>query len=242
MIGKLLKYWWVQPLVYIGFLFILWVSIIHAYDCGWWYDILVIFILLTGFLQFVIACMALIKKKFKIFLFVCLGILLSFFLSSGFAFFAPYVAGESDHFGREHPIPATLAYTMPFPDTLAFNSIQANALQSGTHLQICNGSQQGIYEYVYFAPPLPDGVIFLKCFEVTENIPLSEESIKKSTVQPVRMHHMFSKIGKSMEFTIYEGIWDEPYAVRVEVWFKANTDSPEKKLTGKIYKMEGWMR
>ncbi|MBP5375589.1 MAG: hypothetical protein J6Y38_04560 [Bacteroidaceae bacterium] len=44
------------------------------------------------------------------------------------------------------------------------------------------------------------------------------------------------------EFTIYEGVWDDYYAARVEVWFKDAETRKERKLVEKVYRVEGWQR
>jgi len=44
------------------------------------------------------------------------------------------------------------------------------------------------------------------------------------------------------EFTIYEGDWGKPYAARIEVWFRPDSGKPERKLTERICKIEGWQR
>ena len=44
------------------------------------------------------------------------------------------------------------------------------------------------------------------------------------------------------EFTIYEGNWEQYYAARIEAWFKPDSGGPERKLTERIFKIEGWMR
>lgn len=52
----------------------------------------------------------------------------------------------------------------------------------------------------------------------------------------------FSKVVEKQKFTIYEGDWEEYYAVRVEVWHRDSISCKETKLMEKFYRMEGWMR
>lgn len=79
--------------------------------------------------------------------------------------------------------------------------------------------------------------IFVKGFEAVTDFPLS---IRRATI-PVQGHDDFGKVGTG-EFTLYTGIWDEPYAVRLELWHEDSESKSEKKLTEKIYRLEGWMR
>ena len=39
-----------------------------------------------------------------------------------------------------------------------------------------------------------------------------------------------------------EGIWGEPYAVRLEVTFTPDGAKEKRILASKIYELEGWMR
>ena len=103
--------------------------------------------------------------------------------------------------------------------------------------------QGGIYSYAFYWPALEDGEVYLRCFEATENIELSDNQIKRRTTTQVAGHNGFGQIVKPnhMEFTIYEGDWEEYYAVRVEVWHKPAKGKAHR-LMQKVYRMEGWMR
>lgn len=145
------------------------------------------------------------------------------------------VAEERDDFGKRHPIPQGLEYAVPLDE-------DAEHVPSGMpELVIRNGQQGGIYSYEFYSPPMPDGEIFLKCFEATENIPLSVRSVRSRTIQKIGGHVAFGAAGERRSFTVYEGDWGEPYAVRVEVWHRRGRGSLHK-LHEAVYKMEGWQR
>jgi len=111
-----------------------------------------------------------------------------------------------------------------------------------TYLSIRNGMQGGIYTYDFYYGPLPAGEIFLRCFEVTENIPLSEDRLTRSSKVKINRTKSFSKLVNEQQFTIYEGVWKDYYAARIEVWFKNAATQEEKKLVEKVYRVEGWQR
>ena len=111
-----------------------------------------------------------------------------------------------------------------------------------SYLQIWDGCQGGIYLYDFYYPSLPKGTVYLKCFEVTENDPLSAGRVKGASSVAHEATKSFSKIVDKQEFTIFEGDWGEYYAVRVEVWHCDASTKKETKLLEKIYRMEGWMR
>lgn len=86
------------------------------------------------------------------------------------------------------------------------------------------------------------GDIYLKCFEVTENKPLSADSILQATMVSIENSSTFAQIVSKQSFTIFEGDWNEYYAARIEVWHKDAATRQEQKLYEKIYRVEGWMR
>ena len=208
--------------------------------------LIIIFLLveiLTSFLQ---CC---------IFYYVILDALLFLSAISAVAGMVANIDGE-DLFGREHPIPDTLHCEFPLVDYdhiyYGMNDTVGtfkkavtpviDSLNSLTYLQVHEGSQPGIYEYDLYAPALSDGYVFLKCYEVTEDLRLSEQCITERTKVPFAGHDSFGQIVSRREFTIYEGSWDEPYAVRVEAWHHDKVLHQNRLLTSKIYKLEGWMR
>ena len=99
-----------------------------------------------------------------------------------------------------------------------------------------------VNKYDFYYPSLPAGTIFLKCFEAGKNEPLSVDRIKESSSVNIPAINSFSKIVDKREFTIYEGDWEEYYAVRVEVWHRDRVTHNEQKLIEKNYLMDGWMR
>ena len=156
-------------------------------------------------------------------------------------------------FGKDHPIPEGLAYNLPHRTEYVYDSISeilspvpdsvvVDTLNADSYLQIWNGSQGGIYNYDFYYGPLPAGEIYLKCFEVTEDIPLSDYRLKKASKVKINGTSTFSKLVDKQRFTIYEGDWFDYYAARIEVWFKDAKTGDEKKLLEKVYRVEGWMR
>jgi hypothetical protein len=170
-----------------------------------------------------------------------------------FAILAAMFAPDTSTFGKDHPIPADLEYNLPlqryhWDDSLAASvyvdpdSVVVDTLNADSYLQIWNGSQGGIYNYDFYYGPLPAGEIYLKCFEVTEDIPLSDYRLKKASMVKINGTSTFSKLVDKQEFTIYEGVFHDYYAARIEVWFKDAKTGDEKKLLEKVYRVEGWMR
>ncbi|MBR1834958.1 MAG: hypothetical protein IJ785_05595 [Bacteroidales bacterium] len=171
-------------------------------------------------------------------------------------FFSMFAAGlfslVPDNFGKEHPIPEGLEYNTPITDTNhrwnatdgdIFTPVAIDSTDTASWLQLWNGDQGGIYNFAFYWPELEDGEVYLRCFEATENIELSKDRLKPRTATEVSNHNGFGQIvmPNHKDFTIYEGDWEDYYAVRVEVWHKP-TKGKAHKLMEKVYRMEGWMR
>jgi hypothetical protein len=145
----------------------------------------------------------------------------------------------SDSFGKDHPIPEGLDY---HETNESFCEEDTDSTDASTWLRVHDEFQPGIYEYQYFSTDLPNGYIYLKCFEATKNIPLSEDRLPQSSKTNVKNHVSYGPVGGYHVFTIYEGDWGDYYAVRVEVWHHSTSTGLEQKINEKIYRMQGWQR
>lgn len=143
-------------------------------------------------------------------------------------------------YAAEHPTPKGLVCHTPMAEH-ADTEKAVNPTDSTTFLQIRKGIQGGIYEYSFYYPPLPEGTIWLQCYEAGKNTPLSARKIKKKTSHATKAAGSFSCLAQNKEFTIYEGDWSEYYAARIEVWFKDKKGN-KRKLLEKFYTVEGWSR
>lgn len=146
-----------------------------------------------------------------------------------------------DDFGKEHPIPTTLAYNIPFEEREEL-PCPIDSIASNTWLQIWNDFQGGMYTYDFYYPALEEGEVFLRCYEATENIPLSPERISAASMVATPSTTSFSKIVEKQCFKIYPGDWGDYYAARIEVWHKDAKTGKERKLMEKVYRVEGWQR
>ena len=159
-----------------------------------------------------------------------------------------------DDFGKKHPIPENVEYCEPLSSFKSEwvdesgNKMKAdisslfNPDDSTTWLQVCKGFQGGMYKYsFYISQEFDEGEIWLECYEVTDNVQLSKKRITDSTVQKISADDK-GKYTEPKEFTIYEGVWDEFYLARFEVWYIDYATHTKRKLTEKTYKVDGWMR
>lgn len=115
--------------------------------------------------------------------------------------------------------------------------------RSSEEFMLRNGMQPGIYNLTLRLNPGEPGVTYLKAYEVTKGTSLSEGRLYDSSNERIGWaQDPEEKFLYENEFTIYEGDWGKPYAARIEVWFKPDSGKPERKLTERICKIEGWQR
>lgn len=101
----------------------------------------------------------------------------------------------------------------------------------------------GIYDAIIRANPGEPGRIYLKAFEVTKGTPLSKNRLKEGSMEWIGWSESpDEQFLSNTHITIYEGDWGKHYAARFEVWFIPDSGAPERKLLGKNFKIEGWMR
>ena len=260
-------YWWLPPILFV----LLSATAILTLKCGSarWIQFLAVVVWLLSIPLILVHLVILIKDKHWL-KFICslaieivpvgiIGVLLAI---KGFKHTWNLIAmllasllwpavDPSDGFGKEHPIPEGLEYSIPLGiksevidgewNTL-FEEPLVDSTDTASYLQIWKDYEGGRYTYDFSYPALPAGTVFLKCYEAGDNIPLSTDVMRRNTFVPCTATLSFSTIVSKREFVIYEGDWGDYYAVRVEVWHRDSVTHQESKLTEKVYRMEGWMR
>ena len=233
----IIKYWYIPPVILtllmlsLMMLFTQSPSVIESVI-----GILLLIILITLLISWIVLCIN--KKWWKFLASFLITILDICFLGLPLSLFATL---GPDGFGKDHPIPDGLKCNIPLVED-SCSTAPVDSLDSNTYLVIWNDIQGGMYKYDFYHGPLPAGEIFLRCFEVTENIPLSEDRLEESSRVEIDSTTSFSKLVNKQEFTIYEGDWEDYYAARVEVWHRNAATKQERKLLEKVYRIEGWMR
>ncbi|MBR4665329.1 MAG: hypothetical protein IKO93_15795 [Lentisphaeria bacterium] len=115
--------------------------------------------------------------------------------------------------------------------------------RGGPDLILRNSIQGGIYEAAVWCNPGEKGTIYLKAFEITKGTPLSAERLKmRSGCIPGWSDDPQEQFFSAMNFTIYEGRWEQYYGARFEIWFQPDQGGAERKLFEKNYKIQGWER
>ena len=164
--------------------------------------------------------------------------------------------GHGDNFGKRHPIPEGMEYyttkiTPEYGNTSAQAYLDSLVVERG--IVVVDYGQPGEYRYMANVPAIPEkGKIYLKLYEATTNLPLSEYDVKTSTtllVEPSDTSRIYKMTDKEPnrwnttdEFTIQEGSWGDYYAARVELWYQPESGGEEQLIDSVIYQIEGWSR
>lgn len=248
-INWIVRFWWLFPVATVL------LSIVSLFASDWNITIMLIICglsTITLLLQLPVFVILLIEKRW----WQAAGALFSGAVSLVPFVYLPlllvsmFVGSMPDHFAQKHPIPDGMEVNIPITDAncrwnatdgFIFTPVEIDSTDSNSWLQIWNGEQGGIYHYAFYWPALSDGEIYLRCFEATKGTELSASSLKPRTTVRVIGHNEFGQVVLPTQFTIYEGEWEDYYAVRIEVWHKPTVGKPHK-LMEKIYRMEGWMR
>ncbi|MBR1706426.1 MAG: hypothetical protein IJ721_06515 [Bacteroidales bacterium] len=181
------------------------------------------------------------NKQWKLFLSSFLQTVAIVFPLGLLLVFAAMFGPGYDNFGKHHAIPDGMEYGLPLEEK-APPLVPVDSLDTDAFLQIYEGSQGGIYRYDFYYGPLPAGEIFLRCYEATENLPLSKDRLPEHSSVAIGATTSFSQLVRKKVFTIYEGDWEDYYAARIEVWYRDAETKHERKLLEKVYRVEGWMR
>ena len=231
------RFWWLFPVLFAASLFIP-IKCVLTTPHFW-----AISSLLTFVAMIVTWVLLLIFKKWWKFLFSFImgALTVAFFIYLLYLGISLAFNPGPDNFGKEHPIPAQLDYNLPLLEGEELpHPIDSTA--TDTWLQIWNDFQGGMYTYEFHHPALEEGWIYLRCYEATENIPLSPERISAASMVATPSTTSFSKVVEKQCFTIYRGDWGDYYAARIEVWHKDAKTGKERKLMEKVYRVEGWQR
>ncbi len=186
---------------------------------------------LAGILNLGLSCFA---------LFIMVVLMLSFI-----SMFGP----DTDTFADNLELPKNVKLNKPIDTEMCdnFEIIKPNSktetFKDKIDFQLYNSFQPGLYEYDLWIDSKESGIIFLRVYEITQEIELSTPELKKSSsIRINNTNGIVQKFSTKEDFTIYEGDWGKPYGARFEIWFKSENNKKEVKIFEKNYIVEGWMR
>ncbi len=156
---------------------------------------------------------------------------------------------DTDTFADNLELPKNVKLNKPIDSEMGdnFKMIKPNSktetIKDKIDFELYNSFQPGLYEYDLWIDSKESGIIFLKAYEITQEIQLSNPELQESSrVRINNTNGVVQKFSTKDDFTIYEGDWGKPYGARFEIWFKSDKSKKEIKIFEKNYIIEGWMR
>jgi len=150
---------------------------------------------------------------------------------------------DADHWADDLKIPTGIQIESPVNmDGRARPDSILRLIKTESDLVLYNSDQPGMYKYDFWTDKIERGIIYLKAFEITQEVELSSDNVKQdSRISIDNSTDSFVRFSSTGNFKIYEGDFGKFYAARFEVWFKPNSGGQERKIFQKNFKIEGWM-
>ena len=169
--------------------------------------------------------------------------------------FAGMGEGAFDNFGKRHPIPEGMEYeeTIVEKGWYSHNRTQQEWDSVITERKFLLTGEHGVYRYMVYLPPMDEeGDIYLKMYEATTNLPLSEKVVKNRSnihilpsdtaiIYQMKENSSWSE-NMSEALIIDEGSWEDYYAARTELWFRPTKGGEERLIYSKIFRIDGYSR
>ena len=169
--------------------------------------------------------------------------------------FAGMGEGAFDNFGKRHPIPEGMEYeeTIVEKGWYSHNRTQQEWDSVITERKFLLTGEHGVYRYMVYLPPMDEeGDIYLKMYEATTNLPLSEKVVKNRSnihilpsdtaiIYQMKENSSWSEDMREA-IVINEGSWEDYYAARTELWFRPTNGGEERLVYSKIFRIEGYSR
>ena len=175
---------------------------------------------------------------------ILIGISSVIILFVGFIFWLFFeIANENkgDEIFYNIEIPENLKFEKPilFLSNTQIDSLRNLNVEQEKILVIGNGYSG--YDFYMWHKPSEKGELFIKAYELTKNIRLSEWKLNNRTKNKISELSNEYKLYEGRT-VIDEGTFENFYPTRFELWFKSESSGIEKKLTEKNYVIDGWDR
>ena len=171
--------------------------------------------------------------------------------------FAGMGEGAFDNFGKRHPIPEGMEYEETIVEKGWYSRYRTRQEWDSviTERKFLLTGEHGVYRYMVYLPPMDEeGDIYLKMYEATTNLPLSEKVVKNRSnihILPSDTAVIYQMKGISTSswledmreaIVINEGSWEDYYAARTELWFRPTNGGEERLVYSKIFRIDGYSR
>jgi hypothetical protein len=177
------------------------------------------------------------KFLFKIILGI--SILLAFLVGIVILSFSLENSEESKFYNIKIPENLKFEKTIEFLSNKQIDSLKKLKVETEKIFVVGNGYSG--YSFFMWHKPTEKGEIYIKAYEMTQKIQLSESELSSKTKNKINELGEKYKLynGNSL---IFEGTFANFYPVRFELWFKSEITGNEKKMAEKNYVIDGWDR
>jgi hypothetical protein len=176
-----------------------------------------------------------ITKKIFLILRISVGVISISFI--GLLFYDSYQ--ESKFYNIE--IPKNLKFEKPIEFLIDSQIDSLKKIKINDDKLVVIGNGYGGYNFYMWHKPIEKGEIYIKAFELTQNVRLSEWKLSHRTKNTItKLSNKYQLYQGST--VIDEGTFENFYPTRFELWFKSRKSGIEKKLTEKNYIIDGWDR
>ena len=136
-------------------------------------------------------------------------------------------------------IPKSLNFDKPI-ESLTNKQIDSleNKIVNEEEILVTGNGYNG-YEFYVWYKPTELGTLYIKAFELTQNIQLSEGKLISRTSHQINQLDTKFNLYKS-KTVIDEGTFEKYYPVRFELWFKPQKSDFEHKIKETYYVIDGW--
>lgn len=138
-------------------------------------------------------------------------------------------------------IPKNLNFDKPI-ESLTNRQIDSleNKIVNEEEILVIGNGYNG-YEFYVWHKPTELGTLYIKAFELTQNIQLSEGKLTNRTSHKINQLDIKFNLYKS-KTVIDEGTFEKYYPTRFELWFKPKNSDDEYKIKEVYYLIDGWDR
>ncbi len=172
-------------------------------------------------------------------IFLIIAIIIGLVIISSIGWFSYYSYQEYKFYNIK--IPKNLNFEKPikFPTKSQRDSVKKLKVNRDKLIVFGNGFIG--YDFYMWHKPIEKGEIYIKAFELTQKVELSEWKLSNRTKNKI------TKLSNNYQLyegstVIDEGTFEHFYPTRFELWFKSEDSGIEKKMAKKNYIIDGWDR
>ena len=153
-----------------------------------------------------------------------------------------YIYDESLFQGRQMTAKLVELVNKEFKALETTDDLNACGEKRPLEVNLYNNTQPGLYLLDIWSNPGETGTLTVKAHEITKGTPLSEYRLLEHQVKVYGCPQIDVSFNSQIDFTIFEGNWDQYYGACFELWFKPDSGAPERKLWSGNYRIQGWQR